>query len=281
MDISVVIPSYNSKRTIEACLSAVCSQSTKLKYEVIVVDSSDDGTHKSIASFPVTLIRSQKRLFAGEARNRGIKRAKGRIIAFTDADCVVSPNWLDELYAAHKKYDAVGGRIANGNPKNLLGWSLFLPQFAEFSVLQDRFVKNMPTCNVSYKKGLFSKYGFFPDVFSHEEYFFNVRLNEPIFFSKNVVASHINRTNFFEIVRHDFQGGQGAAFSRRMTGDNAFLFKWKVLIPLLFLYRFCKTGMNAVRSGYGGIFTLTSPFILINCIAWNLGFLNWTMKNLN
>lgn len=281
MDVSVVVPSYNSKRTIDACLSAVCSQSTKQKYEVIVVDSSNDGTQKLIAQFPVTLIRSQKRLFAGEARNRGIKRAKGRIIAFTDADCVVSPTWLDEIWAAHKKYDAVGGRMENGNPKNLLGWSLFLPQFSEFSVPKQRMVKNMPTCNVSYKKKLFGLLGLFPDVFSHEEFIFNARLPKPIFFSKGIVVKHVNRTNFFENIRHSFQGGQGAAFSRRMTGNNAFLFKWKFLIPLLFIYRFCKTGMNSVRSGYGVMFALASPFILINCMAWNLGFLKWAMKNRN
>ncbi len=279
MDVSVVIPSYNSKRTIGACLSAVCSQSTKLKYEVIVVDSSNDSAHKLVAKFPVTLVRSQKRLFAGSARNRGIGRAKGRIVAFTDADCVVSPDWLDEIFAAHKKYDAVGGIVRNGNPKSLLGWSLFLPQFSEFSVPKQRMVKNMPTCNVSYKKKLFSQLGFFPDVFSHEEYLFNARLPKPIFFSKGIVVKHVNRTNFFDNVRHSFQGGQGAAFSRRTTGDNAFLFRWKFLIPLLFLYRFCKTGVNSARSGYGLMFALGSPFILVNCVAWNLGFLVWSLRN--
>lgn len=279
MDVSVVIPSYNSKRTIKECLSSLCNQETRLKYEVIVVDSSNDGTQKLISSFPVTLIHVRKRLFAGEARNRGIKRAKGRIIAFTDADCIIAPNWLDEVFAAHKKYDAVGGRITNGNPRSLLGWSIFLPQFAEFSVPKQRKVKNMPTCNVSYKKSLFRRYGFFPDVFCNEEYLFNVRLKELIFFSPRIVVKHVNRTNLFEIVRHSFQAGQGAAFSRKTTGELGFLFRWKVFIPLLFSYRFCKTGINAVLSGYGVMFALASPFILVNCMVWNLGFLKWTVKN--
>ncbi len=281
MDVSVIIPSYNSKRTIEGCLSSVCNQATKLQYEVIVVDSSDDGTHKLLAQFPVTLIRAQKRLFAGEARNRGIRRAKGRIVAFTDADCVVSPTWLSEICAAHRKYDSVGGRIVNGNPKNLLGWSLFLPQFAEFGVSKKRTVRNMPTCNVSYDKEIFKRYGPFPNVFCNEEYIFNMQLKVPIFFSPDVVISHINRTDFLEIVRHSYQAGQGAALSRKKTGQLEFLFKWTLFIPLLFLYRFCKTGLNSLRSGWGLMFVLTSPLILINCIAWNLGFLQWTVRNRN
>jgi glycosyltransferase involved in cell wall biosynthesis len=45
---SVIIPSYNSEKTIDACLASVTGQRTALPYEVIVVDSSDDNTKNII-----------------------------------------------------------------------------------------------------------------------------------------------------------------------------------------------------------------------------------------
>jgi len=42
--ISVVVPSFNSKRTIRETLDAILAQQTKYAFEVIVVDSSNDGT---------------------------------------------------------------------------------------------------------------------------------------------------------------------------------------------------------------------------------------------
>ena len=63
-DVSVVIPSYNSRGTIRACLESVLGQETELTYEVLVADSSDDGTDEIIrADFPgVRLIHSRERL---------------------------------------------------------------------------------------------------------------------------------------------------------------------------------------------------------------------------
>jgi glycosyltransferase involved in cell wall biosynthesis len=278
MDVSVVIPSYNASKTIGRCLDSVLHQKAKASYEIIVVDSSRDSTASIIKqSSGIKLIHSSKRLFAGEARNRGIKSAKGRIIAFTDADCVADSGWIDSIFSLHKHHDAVGGRVLNGNPDSLLGWSIFLSQFSEFSVPKDRFVKNMPTCNVSYKKNLFDD-GLFPDVFSHEEFLFNARLPVPIFFSKKVVARHINRTNFFDILKHEYKNGQGAAFSRKKAGKLSFVFALKFPILFLGLWRFVKCGYCSARGGNALIFLLASPLILLNLLSWNLGFLAWTMK---
>ncbi len=279
MDVSVVVPSYNSEKTIRACLGALCSQKTRASYEVIVVDSSFDQTPEIVKSYPkVRLIRAKKRLYAGEARNRGVKSVKGRIIAFTDADCVPSVDWIENLSSLHKRHEFVGGLVLNGNPESLVGWSLFLAQFSEFSVPRDREVRNMPTCNASYEKSAFSEFGFFPDVFSHEEFIFNSRL-PGIFFSKSVVIKHINRTSFFEVLRHSYKNGQGAAFSRKTDGRLSLVFTWK--FPMLFIgiWRFFKCALHSARGGNAAMFVLAGPLILLNMLSWNLGFIVWTMRN--
>ena len=45
--ICIVIPSYNSKKTINQCLNSVLNQSFRDVQKVIVVDSSDDGTDEN------------------------------------------------------------------------------------------------------------------------------------------------------------------------------------------------------------------------------------------
>ena len=95
--VSVVIPSYNSKLWIRECLQAIRSQSTQLPFEVILVDSSNDGSDQIVAlEFPeVRLFHFQKQVFVGPARNIGIEKARGEVVLFLDTDCMAEPTWID------------------------------------------------------------------------------------------------------------------------------------------------------------------------------------------
>ncbi len=66
---------------------------------MIVVDSSKDGTARIVAQqFPnVKLYAFSERKFPGDTRNFGISQAKGEILAFTDADCIIDQNWVNEI----------------------------------------------------------------------------------------------------------------------------------------------------------------------------------------
>ncbi|MDG4766360.1 glycosyltransferase [Solwaraspora sp. WMMD406] len=91
-DVSVVIPAYNSDRTLRACLSAVFAQ-THPPVEVIVVDdASTDQTREVARRFPVTLLGTPVNRGPAAARNRGIQASRGEVIFFVDADCAPSPD---------------------------------------------------------------------------------------------------------------------------------------------------------------------------------------------
>src|SRR3990172_89116 len=124
--LSVVIASYNSAETIVGCLASLENQSTDKDFEIIVVDSSTDGSAKLVEEkFPgVKLYRFSTRKFCGDARNFGISIAEGEIVAFIDADCIADEDWVNEILKAHKAlYPAIGGSIANGNPESYVGWA--------------------------------------------------------------------------------------------------------------------------------------------------------------
>lgn len=282
--ISVVIASYNQAQTIKSCLQSVLKQKTKVKYEVIVVDSSSNGAYRIAKSFVphIKLIRRNRRTSWGKGRNIGIDASKGRIIAFTDTDCIVSDKWIENIYRAHKSYHVVGGPVLNGNPWNIFGWILFFMEFVEFTSFKTRIVSNLPGCNTSYKRSVFSKYGYFPaNQWSglFDDFLFNAQIKEKILYSKDITVAHINKTNFFHILKHAFEHGRVDAIGRKTsTLPGQFLFKYKFLIPLLLFYRYLAIGYRALRSKHFLIFILSSPLLLICLLSWTLGFFKGALK---
>ena len=100
LTISAVLPLYNGASYIEESLASVFSQTTS-PLEVIVVDdgSTDDGpgmVERLAQTLPITLLRKAN---GGQssARNYGIARSQGQLIALLDQDDVWYPNHLAEL----------------------------------------------------------------------------------------------------------------------------------------------------------------------------------------
>jgi len=94
--VSVVIPVYNGERYLGEAVESVLAQ-TYDDFEIIVVDDgSTDGTVSVAEGFGdrVTIV-SQERGGAGAARNRGCALARGRFLAFLDADDLWLPNKLE------------------------------------------------------------------------------------------------------------------------------------------------------------------------------------------
>jgi glycosyltransferase involved in cell wall biosynthesis len=94
--VSVVIPAYNEEKNIGRCLIAIKAQSQK-PYEVIVVDNgSFDKTVEIARKYGAKVIHESLRGII-YARNRGFDEAKGDVIARTDADTVVSSDWVERI----------------------------------------------------------------------------------------------------------------------------------------------------------------------------------------
>lgn len=108
--ISIVIPVYNGAYTIGRLLDSI----QQLDYptdrvEVLVVDNnSTDDLERVVAAYHVKLLHERDVQSSYAARNLGIREACGEILAFTDADCTVHPQWLRRLQAAFQD-PTVGG----------------------------------------------------------------------------------------------------------------------------------------------------------------------------
>ncbi len=92
--ISVIIPNRNSAATIGTCLAAG-RQSQHGNFELIVVDdASEDNSIEVIERHACRLVRLAQHGGAAKARNAGASHSRGRVLFFTDADCLLQPDTL-------------------------------------------------------------------------------------------------------------------------------------------------------------------------------------------
>jgi hypothetical protein len=99
-DVSVIIPAYNSEKTIYTCLESLQNQTCAPKEIIVVNDGSTDRTAdllKSWSGSRITVIQ-QKNSGAPAARNNGAKNATGSWLLFLDSDIVMRPQMLQTLY---------------------------------------------------------------------------------------------------------------------------------------------------------------------------------------
>lgn len=113
-NISVIIPHYCQPEALDACLASLARQTlARDRFEVLVIDNNSPGGLEPVRA----IVGERARLLvetakgAGPARNRGAEDARGRVFAFIDADCVASPQWLEEGLKGLGRFDIVGGRV--------------------------------------------------------------------------------------------------------------------------------------------------------------------------
>jgi glycosyltransferase involved in cell wall biosynthesis len=219
--ISVIIPSYNSEATIGRCLASLESQVDSPAREVILVDSSNDCTVNIVSKQhpKIQVIHLDQKTDPGTARNLGIEKSRGEILAFIDSDCIADRNWLRRITEAHASaYRVIGGAVQNGNDKaSIVAWAGYLSEFREFlPTMGLREVMHIPTCNISYKKEIFSQFGLFEGrYYPQEDLVYNYRLwknGEKILLDPSIRVHHVHRVKASEFFRH--QNKIGAATSR-------------------------------------------------------------------
>lgn len=100
--ISVVIPAFNEEKYLSFCLASLQKQTFK-NYEIIVVDNnSTDKTAQIAKKFGAKIVKEKKQGMI-PARERGFRQARGELIARTDADSLLPPDWLTKIYHTFQK----------------------------------------------------------------------------------------------------------------------------------------------------------------------------------
>jgi len=152
--ISVVVCTFNGRRTIRECLEGI-GKLHYPNYETIVVDDgSTDGAGDIAAEYDVRLIRTENQGLSA-ARNLGWQSATGEIVAYIDDDASPDPDWLTYLAAAFLKeeYAGVGGPNIpvpdDGDTANCIANS---PGGPAHVLLSDCEAEHIPGCNMAFRR---------------------------------------------------------------------------------------------------------------------------------
>jgi GT2 family glycosyltransferase len=120
MDLSIIIPSYNTKDLLDRCLESIFSSIKHSTYsvEVIVVDNnSTDGSVEMLNKKYEQVIKvfNKENVGYGKANNIGIKKSNGTHILLLNSDCKVLNAAIETLFIFSKKHDHsfVGGKLLN------------------------------------------------------------------------------------------------------------------------------------------------------------------------
>jgi glycosyltransferase involved in cell wall biosynthesis len=141
------------------------------RFEVIVVDNcSNDRTEEMVAELesrspcPLVNVRNARNLGQIYSRNTGARRARGGILAFTDSDCRVSPEWLEKSLAAFSAYDHVEPErigFVSGPVRDKPEQPVTFFSLATFANKGENVT--YPACNILYRKAAFWKAGGFDE----------------------------------------------------------------------------------------------------------------------
>jgi glycosyltransferase involved in cell wall biosynthesis len=93
----VIVPAKNEAKLLPKCLSSLAHQRTEVSYEVIVVDTnSTDGTPAIARSFGARVVNEPRKGKVYAFRS-GAEAARGTILCFAEADCVVPATWIQSI----------------------------------------------------------------------------------------------------------------------------------------------------------------------------------------
>ncbi len=180
MRLSVVIPVYNEKNTIEEILRRVQAVDAGLEKEIVIVDDgSNDGTRdilKKLASSEVRVFLHEKNMGKGAALHTGFAQAEGDIVLVQDADLEYDPREYARLLEPilDGRADAVyGSRFLGGPHRVLFFWhyvgNKVLTTFS--NMLTNLNLTDMETCYKVFKRETLQKiqlksrrFGFEPEI---------------------------------------------------------------------------------------------------------------------
>jgi O-antigen biosynthesis protein len=220
--VSVVVPVRNAERTLADCIRSLL----RLEYpatrrEILIVDNSSTDASATIArGFPIVHV-SEPRRGPSHARNTGIQRSHGDVIAFTDADCIVTSQWLRGLIAAFEEndVDAVAGEILPFPPQT---WAEYYMAERRSHWQRAALGAERPyivTANVAFRRKIFERIGLFDPRFPTGQdqdlswRFFRAGL--VCRYAPTAIVFHRHRSTTWQFFKQQLGWGRGVALLRR------------------------------------------------------------------
>lgn len=226
---SVLICTYNRHELLEKALRSLVEGTEEKPDELVVVNGGDERTDRVVESFvgkssvEVRLIKTRN-INLATSRNVGLKEVRGDIVAMTDDDAEVFPDWVTRMKDAHQRHPeagAVGGLVLGTNQKSLVGLVADAITFPAWE--KSRYVRTLPGVNISYKRDAVERIG--PQdttLFRGEDVDYNWRLlllEKKIYFDPTIKVWHHHRPNLQGFLNQHYMYGRAYVLVRRKWPD--------------------------------------------------------------
>jgi len=278
--ISIIVPAFNEEALIGECIRSLLNLDyPEQLLEIIVIDdASTDRTKEILSGFSRIQVLSGGHQGPSAARNRALKLAKGEFVAFTDADCIVSPEWLKELMRGFES-DSIAGVGGIQKPRqdasemelvvdevfNLLGF------VANYSSKKPQLglIDHNASCNVIYRKSVLVQVGGFDEaLWPGEDVELDYRITKAgyrLVQNPNVAVWHKRPANFPQLNAMVYKYGQAQAYLVLRYGPFRRIHFIPFVLPIAMLL-FCSS--TCIMTLHFGLFKpmlgiLLTAFVLL------------------
>lgn len=232
----MVIPARDAERALPGLLETLADQTlARERFEVIVVENgSGDRTAEVAAEGGARVVRE---LLANRsrARNAGVQAATTNLIAFTDADCLATPTWLEELLACRGHAPLIAGNVVvrTDEPPNAVERFESIWRFAQEAFAAEGWAA---TANLLVERRAFEAVGGFDPAYRHiaEDADFCLRAGRagyPLGYCDGAVITHVAERELRPLLRRAFFHGYSStqAMRRLGVGHSA----WREPLPIV------------------------------------------------
>lgn len=217
--ITVVIPTYNRAKYLNACLESLVNQDlSREEFEVIIIDDgSIDKTREVVERFEKKLnlkYFSQKHRGVSFARNTGIDESRGEAIVFFDDDALAQFDWLSNIKEIMKAENIITGRI---EPIKDNVWKYFAPHYNQGEKPKESPVLLEGNCAIS--KNVFVSIGKFDAklTYGHEgrEFINRAKTKYRVMYYPNMVIKHDYAFGLGNYLKKQFRFGHKMAYLKK------------------------------------------------------------------
>ncbi|HJZ95055.1 MAG TPA: glycosyltransferase [Candidatus Solibacter sp.] len=285
---SVLICTLNRPSLLARSLCALVISAQQKPDQVIVVNGGDDETDEVVEPFvgfrdmDVKLVKTVNKNLAA-SRNVGLPHCQGDIIAMTDDDAEVFPDWIAQMKRAHCEHPeagAVGGPVLGTNTDSLVGKIAEVITFPSW--LAPRYVRTLPGVNISYKREVVEKIG--PqdeNLFRGEDVDYNARVQEmgyKVYFDPAIQVHHYHRPTFKGLLNQHYMYGRAYYLVRRKWPEMYCVYPHELRRPKDFLKAINFVGsllyqpfLSARQVPFWGERMAAVPLLFLAGLSWKGG----------
>jgi GT2 family glycosyltransferase len=225
MKFSALICTYQRHELLDKALSALVDGTVEKPDEIVVVNGGDQRADEVVDGYAerqgiqVKPVKTRNVNLAA-SRNVGLPHCTGDLIAMTDDDAQVFPDWVAQMKRAHREHPeagAVGGPVIGTNLDSLIGRIADQVTFASWP--EPRYVRTLPGVNISYKREVVERIGPQDEtLFRGEDVDYNWRVKElgyEIYYDPTIKVYHYHRPTLRGFLNQHYMYGRAYYLVRR------------------------------------------------------------------